>query len=78
MPDVTGKPDNEETWAEIKYVILFLVDKEETMQFYRLLEVSIDYYFHFLIYLIITFLIVLFIVIGVIVIIFTRRITKPI
>ena len=48
------------------------------MQFNRLLDVSVDFYFNFLIYLIIIFLIVLFIVIGVIVIIFTRRITKPI
>ena len=78
MPDVTGKPDNDQTWAEVKYVILFLVEKEETMQFVRILESVIDYYFKFMIILIAIFLEILFLVIGAIVVIFTRRITKPI
>ena len=78
MPDVTGKPDNDQTWAEVKYVILFLVEKEETMQFVRILESVIDYYFKFIIILIAIFLDILFLVIGAIVVIFTRRITKPI
>ena len=78
MPDVTGKPDNDQTWAEVKYVILFLVEKEESMQFVRILEDIIDYYFKFMIFLILIFLLILFIVIGAIVVIFTRRITKPI
>ena len=78
MPDVTGRPDNEDTWSEIKYVILFLVEREETLQYNRILDARINYYFMYLILLIITFLIVLFLVIGLIVVMFTRRITKPI
>ena len=48
------------------------------MQFVRILESVIDYYFKFMIVLIMIFLLILFIVIGAIVVIFTRRITKPI
>ena len=48
------------------------------MQFVRMIESVIDYYFKFLIILILIFLAFLFIVIGAIVVIFTRRITKPI
>ena len=78
MPDVTGRPDNEDTWSQIKYVILFLVEKEETMQYNHILDARIEFYFMYLIILIIIFLIVLFLVIGLVVVMFTRRITKPI
>lgn len=80
MPDVdvTEKTGDEKAWAGIKYVVLFLIPKEETLQFNHILDHKIDYYFYFLVYVIIIFLIVLFLVIGAIVIIFTNRITAPI
>ena len=78
MPDVTLKSDTEAAWAQIKYVVLFLIEKEETLQFNRILQERIDFSFYLLVYVIISFLIVLYLLIGVVVILFTNRITSPI
>ena len=58
--------------------MLFLIPKEETLQFNYILKQKIDRNFYSLVYIIVSFLTVLFLVIGIIVIIFTDRITKPI
>ena len=58
--------------------MLFLIPKEETLQFTYILKEKVDRNFYSIVSIIISFLTVLFIVIGIIVIIFTNRITKPI